>query len=82
MSAPVLTLDPNAEKKRLVIEVLREYLAKAEAGELRSVHLCVFAAGERGMTRISAGDYDVLEAVGALEAAKHGLLANNMTGEE
>lgn len=61
---------------------MREHLSKAEAGEYRSVHVCLFRIDDGTMHRESAGQYNVFEVIAALECTKHGLIANNSESGE
>lgn len=67
-------IDPNAEAKRAVVDALRDWLMRAEAGELRSVHVVAFETSGAAMRRESAGGYNIFEVVAALEFAKHGII--------
>jgi hypothetical protein len=68
-------VDPKSEERRYVIETLELVLARAKAGEFRSVH--VFAMQQDGvMIRESGGGYDIFQTIGAMETLKHQLISD------
>lgn len=81
MSDNVRELDANAVAKGHVVDCLRDFLRRAEAGDFRSVHIMAFRIDDGSMQRESAGGYNVFEVVAALECAKHGIIATNITKE-
>lgn len=73
----ITAIDPHRGSREAILEMLRDLLARAEAGEFRSVHACLFHASDGTMSRESAGHYDVFEAVAALEVAKFGIISRH-----
>lgn len=71
--AEIVELPKNRDAENRVTQKLRDVLARAEAGEFVSAHLCLFRP-DGDMERHSAGAYETTQVVAALEIAKHLLI--------
>ncbi len=69
----VRAVDPNAENNASIVAMLRDYLARAEAGEFRSLHLAAFRLDGILTTQV-AGEYSVTDVVAQFEVFKYRLL--------
>ena len=73
--ADLRELKPNAEAQRHVIDMLREHLKRAEAGEYKAVLVCTFLTGGGGMLRETAGTFTSFDIVAALAIAQHAIIS-------